>query len=86
MQKSDHFPVVIVKETGTAVEEQKALLINLKPDNWTPWSMTDAESVVFLVLCQDQAKKGEIAGRKSPWVSMERAEGLLVHAENGAML
>ena len=28
VQKSDHFPVVIVKQTGTAVEEQKALLIH----------------------------------------------------------
>ena len=27
--KTDHFPVVIFKETGTAVEEQKALLIHL---------------------------------------------------------
>ena len=68
------------------MEEQKALLINLKPDNWTPWSMTDAESVVFLVLCQEQAREDEIAGRKSAWVSMERAGGLLVHAEKGAVL
>ena len=27
--KTDHFPVVIVKQTGTAVEEQKVLLIHL---------------------------------------------------------
>ena len=29
VRKSDHFPVVIVKETGTAVEEHQALLIHL---------------------------------------------------------
>ena len=27
--KTDHFPVVIVKKTGNAVEEEKALLIHL---------------------------------------------------------
>ena len=71
--KTDHFPVVIVKQTGTAVEEQKALLIHLSADNWSPLSVTDAGNVVSLVLCQEQAREDEIAGRKSPWVSMERA-------------
>ena len=86
MQKSDHFPVVIVKETGTAVEEQKALLIHLKPDNWASWSVTDAGNVVSLVLCQKEAREGEIAGRKSAKESMERAGRLLVNAEKGAVL
>ena len=30
--KTDHFPVVIVKKTGNAMEEQKTPLIHLKPD------------------------------------------------------
>ena len=72
VQKSDHFPVVIVKQRGTAVEEQKALRIHLKPDNWTPSSVTDAGNVVSFVLCKEEARKGEIAGRTSAWVSMER--------------
>ena len=83
--KSDHFPVVIVKETGTAVEEQKALLIHLSADNWTPWSVTDAGNVVSLVLCQEQARDDEIAGRKSTSVSMEH-RGIVVHAEKRAVL
>ena len=86
MPKTDHFPVVIVKQTGTAVEEQKALLIHIQPDKWSPWSVTDEGNVAFLVMCQEQARKGEIAGRKCAWVSMERAKGLLVHAEKGAVL
>ena len=69
--KTDHFPVVIVKQTDTAVEEQKSHLIHFKPDKWSTWSVTDAENVVFLVLCQEQARKDEIAGRKSTSVSME---------------
>ena len=72
MPKTDHFPVVIVKQTGTAVEEQKALLILLSPYNWSPRSVTDAGNVVSLVLCQQEAREGEIAGRTSAWVSMER--------------
>ena len=83
--KTDHFPVVIVKETGTAVEEQKALLIHLSADNWTPWSVTDAGNVVSLVLCQEQARDDEIAGRKSTSVSMEH-RGIVVHAEKRAVL
>ena len=74
--KTDHFPVVIVKQTGTAVEEQKALRIHLKPDNWTPSSVTDAGNVVSFVLCKEEARKGEIAGRTSAWVSMEHTGGL----------
>ena len=65
VQKSDHFPVVIVKQRGTAVEEEKALRIHLQPDNWTPWIVTDAGNVVFLALCQEQAREGEIDGRRS---------------------
>ena len=82
--KTDHFPVVIVKQTGTAVEEQKALLIHLSQNNWPQWSVKDAGNGVSLVLCQEQARKHAIAGRKSARTSMERAGGLLVHAKKGA--
>ena len=74
--KTDYFPVVIVKETGTAVEEQKALLLHLQPDNWSPRSVAEAGNVVSLDLCQEQAREGEIAGRRSAWVSKENAGGL----------
>ena len=74
--KSNHFPVVIFKQTGTALEEQKALRIHLKPDNWTPSSVTDAGNVVSFVLCKEEARKGEIAGRTSAWVSKKSAGGL----------
>ena len=84
--KTDHFPVAIFKQTGTAVEKQKALLLHLYPDNWTPRSVTEAGNVVFLVLCQEQARRGEIDGRNSAWVSTERAGGFLVHAQKGAVL
>ena len=86
VQKSDPFPVVIVEETGTAVEERKTFAIHLTPDNWTSWSVTEAAKVVFLVLCRKKAREHEIAGRKNAWVSMERARGFFNHAQKGAML
>ena len=71
--KSNHFPVVIFKQTSTAVEEETASLIHLSPDKSSPWSETDARNGDSLVLCQQQTREDEIAGRKSAWVSKESA-------------
>ena len=48
VQESDHFPVVIDKRTATAVEEHRALLIHLWPEQGPQWSVRDAGMLMCL--------------------------------------